>query len=326
MSDPKLFSDESIPPEIQALNKKILQQVIGTPTYRELGAVQMRELRKSEFRHGDSSRIQDVTIPGEPTVGGRIFFPMDRTKIAGALLHLHGGGFVFGSAYGQNDLRLLRHADKCGLAIVSVDYRLSPEHVFPAALNDCIAAAKWLTSPEGRSIVQIDSESPLMLVGESAGGNLAVSMLAKLPRPSMFAAACLVYGWYDMSGLPFFQQSIDTRLVMSGDDLRWFREQYLGEESCASMTIEKLKDPEISPLYADVSKLPEALFIIGTKDALLDDSLFMHARWISSGNNAHLRVYPGAAHGVGHFGPHQHTAQGETVLCEIEAFYKRFLK
>ena len=71
--------------------------------------------------------------------------------------------------------------------------------------------------------------------------------------------------------------------------------------------------------------MPPAVFSVGTEDALLEDSLFMYMRWLASGNEAELRVYPGAAHGMGHFGPHLNTDQGELALQNIEAFYKRHL-
>ena len=109
--------------------------------------------------------------------------------------------------------------------------------------------------------------------------------------------------------------------MSSQSELRWFRDCYLGPDVPEA----RLRDPDVSPLYADLRYLPPALFVVGTEDALLEDSTFMYMRWLSSGNAATLRVYPGAAHGVGHFGPHQHTAQGEEVLHAIEAFYSDHL-
>jgi acetyl esterase len=321
MLDPSLFSKDAVPPEIAALNESILLNVKGTPTFEDTGA---KALQATEYQDGDHTRFEDITIPADVPVGARVFFPKPGTDIKGALLHVHGGGFVFGTAFGQCDPRLLRHAQACGLVVVSVDYRLSPQHKYPSALNDCMASAEWLTSPAGRTATRQASDAPLFLVGESAGGNLAATMLPILKEQSgttPFKAVVLVYGWYDLSELPFFKQWGGKRLVESADDLRWFRSQYLGPHSKA----EDLKDPKLSPLYADLHGLPPALFVVGTEDALLDDSLFMHARWIASGNPSILKVYPGAAHGMGHFGPHQHTQQGEEVLQDIEAFYQSHL-
>lgn len=316
--DPDVFSEKSIPKEIAALNEKILRDVEGTPTYEEMGATAAKALRAKELKDGDPTRYQDVVI-GSGNVNARIFFPMAGTKSRGALLHIHGGGYVFGTAKGQNDIRLQRHAENCAVSIISVDYRLSPANVFPAASDDCVAVAAWLQTSDGRKAMRVEEDSPLLMVGESAGANLGASILPCIER-NTFKAVVLVYGWYDLSELPFLKQWGKKRLVESSDDLRWFRSQYLGPDFHGD-----LKDPKISPLYANLAGLPPALFVIGTEDALLDDSLFMHARWIASGNESTLKVYPGAAHGMGHFGPHQHTAQGEQVLQDIEAFYKQYL-
>mmetsp|Transcript_30706 Transcript_30706/g.99573 ORF Transcript_30706/g.99573 Transcript_30706/m.99573 type:complete len:254 (-) Transcript_30706:103-864(-) len=212
----------------------------------------------------------------------------------------------------------------CGLTVVSVDYRLSPEHTHPAALDDCHAAALWLDSPEGRAAARIGPEAPLLMVGESAGGYLAASLLVRLPPPerrSLFAAVALTYGWFDLAETPFFKAWGEKRLVETANELRWFRSQYLGTGFDAA----RLRDPDVSPLHADLGGMPPALLSVGTEDALLEDSLFMYARWLASGNRAELRVYPGAAHGMGHFGPHQHTEQGEGALRALEAWYAAHL-
>mmetsp|Transcript_29166 Transcript_29166/g.97697 ORF Transcript_29166/g.97697 Transcript_29166/m.97697 type:complete len:292 (-) Transcript_29166:95-970(-) len=192
---PEWFS--SAPPEMAALNKRVIAEAEKTPTMMELGVSAYRTLRHAAFKHGDPARCVDVSLAGldgSPDVAARLFFPSAAAKAMprGALLHLHGGGFVIGSAMGQNDERLLRHAEACGLTVVSVDYRLSPEHTHPAALDDCHAAALWLDSPEGRAAARIGPEAPLLMVGESAGGDLAAAcssasranLLCALPGPS----------------------------------------------------------------------------------------------------------------------------------------------
>eukprot|EP00908_Phaeocystis_cordata_P011401 Transcript_22276.p3 GENE.Transcript_22276~~Transcript_22276.p3 ORF type:complete len:197 (+),score=82.75 Transcript_22276:715-1305(+) len=186
-----------------------------------------------------------------------------------------------------------------------------------------MAGAHWLDSPEGRAAARLpdaDARAPLLLVGESAGGYLAASMLVRLRdagRADLFKAVALTYGWFDMGETPYFKAWGERRLVETAEELRWFRSNYLG----AAFPAERLRDPDVSPLYADLRGLPPALFSVGTEDALLEDSLFMYARWLAAGGAAALRVYPGAAHGMGHFGPHQHTAQGEAALRNIEDFY-----
>jgi acetyl esterase/lipase len=153
MLDPSLFSKDAVPPEIAALNESILLtvNVEGTPTFEDMGATALQAM---EYQDGDHTRFEDITIPADVPVGARVFFPKPGTDIKGALLHVHGGGFVFGGK-AQNDTRLLRHSQNLGLVVVSVDYRLSPQHKYPSALNDCMASAEWLTSPAGRTATGI---------------------------------------------------------------------------------------------------------------------------------------------------------------------------
>ena len=81
--------------------------------------------------------------------------------------------------------------------------------------------------------------------------------------------------------------------------------------------------PQVSPLYAELGGLPRALFSCGTKDPLLDDSTFMAARWAAAGNEACLKLWPGGAHGVGHFGPHEETELGRQARAFIEDWMQR---
>ena len=80
-----------------------------------------------------------------------------------------------------------------------------------------------------------------------------------------------------------------------------------------------------SPLFADLTGLPPALFTVGTDDALRDDTLFLAARWAAAGVEAELEVYPGAAHGVGHFGPHEFTEQGEAINARVGCNFEKHL-
>jgi acetyl esterase len=214
-------------------------------------------------------------------------------KPTGAFLHLHGGGWTLG----ENDMqdpRLHRLAVETGLTVVSVGYRLAPEHPYPAGPDDCEAAALWLVSDEGRSA--LGTEGPLAIGGDSAGGHLAVVTLLRLRDRhdvrDAFGAAVLQYGAYDLSMTPSQRLWGDRNLVLSGPIITWFADQFLPHHS-----LEERRDPDISPLFAELSDMPPAIFTIGTQDALLDDSLFMEARWRSAGHHTELRVWPEAPHG-----------------------------
>jgi acetyl esterase/lipase len=152
----------------------------------------------------------------------------------------------------------------------------------------------------------------LTIGGESAGGHLAaVTLLRMRDRHgySGFRAANLVYGVFDLSMTPSQRAFGNERLILRTKDMAKFYEAFLPHD-------QDRRDPDVSPLYADLQGLPPALFTIGTRDALLDDSLFMHARWLAAGNRAELAVHPGGAHGFTLFP----FALAAAANAKIEAF------
>jgi acetyl esterase/lipase len=224
----------------------------------------------------------------------RVIAPRDR-EITGAFLHIHGGGWTLGTA-DEQDMRLVQLADTTGLVTASVDYRLAPEHPHPAGPDDCEDAALWLLDG---GAAELGAPDRLAIGGESAGGHLSALTLLRL-RASRgttgFAAANLVFGAFDLSGTPSARAWGDRYLVLSGPIIDWFGGQYL-----PGLTPEERRDPWISPLYADLAGLPPALFTVGDQDPLLDDTLFMHARWTQAGNAAELDVIAEAIHAFNYF-------------------------
>jgi acetyl esterase/lipase len=211
--------------------------------------------------------------------------------VEGVYLHMHGGGWALGAA-DQQDLLLTTLADAAQVAVVSVEYRLAPEHPFPAAPDDCEAAARWLVE---RAEEEFGS-GMLMIGGESAGAHLCVLTLIRLRDrhgiSAAFAGANLVFGVYDLSMTPSARSWGERNLVISTPIIDWFAEMFVPGASA-----EERRSPEISPLYADLHDMPPALFTVGMLDPLLDDSLFMAARWQAAMNEATLRAYPESVHG-----------------------------
>jgi acetyl esterase/lipase len=157
----------------------------------------------------------------------------------------------------------------------------------------------------------------LTIGGESAGGHLtAVTILRMRDRHGYtgFRGANIVYGAFDLSMTPSQRQFGNTRLVLRTIDMQQFYNAFLP-------TITDRCMPDISPLYADLRGLCPALFSVGTKDALLDDTLSMHARWVAAGNQAELAVYPGAAHGFTLFP--NNLSRAATI--KMDAFLNRVL-
>jgi acetyl esterase len=211
----------------------------------------------------------------------------------GTFLHLHGGGWTLGDADAQ-DPRLQRLARDTGLTVVSVDYRLAPENPYPAGPDDCEAAAVWLLGDGSRETVGADG--PRAIGGDSAGGQLAAATLLRLRDrhgiTGAFDAAVLQYGGFDLSMSPSQRLWGERNLVLSTPIIAWFAEQFLpGRDP------EQRRDPDISPIFADLSGMPPAIFTVGTADPLLDDTLFMEARWRAAGNATELRIWPEAPHG-----------------------------
>jgi len=184
---------------------------------------------------------------------------------------------------------LERIADNTGQAVVGVEYRLAPEHPYPAGPDDCETAAAWLVANAKKEF----GTEALTIGGESAGGHLtAVTILRMRDRHGYtgWRGANIVYGAFDLAMTPSQRQFGNARLVLRTIDMQQFYNAFLP-------TIADRRVADISPLYADLKGLCPALFSAGTKDALLDDTLFMHARWVAANNAAELAIYPGGAHG-----------------------------
>lgn len=291
MIDHALFDPATIDPETKALNAEIVAAHAAQPDPWSLPIAEVRARRREGTKASPamprSARAETVTIdgPGGP-LALRVIRP--RGKPRGAYLHIHRGGWVWGAA-DEQDPWLERIADACGFVCLSVEYRLAPEHPYPAALEDCEAAAVWLAGP-GRAELGVTA---LTIGGESVGAHLAVMVLLRLrDRHGLtraFRGANLNAGFYDLGLTPSVRLWGEERLVINGTDLKRFADDYVREG------IDRRR-PDVSPLYADLKGLPPALFTIGTSDPLLDDTLYMSARWAAAGNGGHTAVYPGGCH------------------------------
>lgn len=216
-----------------------------------------------------------LEVPGGPRV--RI---VEVPQARGTLLDIHGGGWCLGTALSDEE-RLVRLGQATGLNTVSVDYRLAPEHPYPAGPEDCLKAARWL--------LQREPEQKLYLRGASAGAHLAVTTLLGLKAEARrFSGAVLYYGVYDLTGTP-------SHVLAREEDHPDLPPSSL--EELTAYFVGNHDRRELSPLYADLENMPPALMLVGTQDILLDDTLFLAARWAAAGNEVELVVYPDAPHG-----------------------------
>jgi acetyl esterase len=288
---PALFRSDAIAEDTVQLNEAMVALMTPLPNWWNVGAETTREARRQGRGPFPapvlSPRARTIVIIGRDgnEIPLRVIAP-DRPR--GVYLHIHGGGWVLGAA-NQQDPMLEHIADSTGLAVVSVEYRLAPEDPYPAGPDDCEAAAVWLVK---NARAEFGSEV-ITVGGESAGGHLsAVTVLRMRDRYGYtdFRGANFVYGVYDLGMTPSQRSFGNRRLVLRTLDMQQFYNAFL-----PTATDRRL--PDISPLYADLKGLCPALFSVGTQDALVDDTLFMHARWVAAGNETELAIYPGGAHG-----------------------------
>jgi acetyl esterase/lipase len=279
--------------ESEAVNTMVADLLAAAPSTHPLPPEVTRQARREgtgwsgAIVHSDGAVDRSVPGPG----GDLTLRTIVGDQVHGVYLHIHGGGWTLGAA-DQQDVLLQRFADEAHVAVVSVDYRLAPEHPYPAGPDDCAAAAAWV-------IQNAPTEwgtDRIVIGGESAGAHLsAVTLLRlrdELGAPDAVVAANLVFGAYDMSLTPSSRNWGDTNMVLSTPIMEWFGDQFM-----PGISAEDRRRPDLSPLYADLAGLPPALFTVGTRDPLLDDSLFMSMRWSAAGNDTTLSVYPESIHG-----------------------------
>ncbi|WP_042430770.1 alpha/beta hydrolase, partial [Streptacidiphilus anmyonensis] len=223
--------------------------------------------------------------PRRTVLGGRPALELEPVGAAdrGRLLYLHGGGYVIGSpdthAGLAGDLAL-----RAGLRATSVDYRLAPEHPFPAAVDDGLAAYRELleTGADPRDLV---------LAGDSAGGGLSLATLlaareAGLPQP---AAVVVFSPWVDLTlGGASIRGKRDADPIFVEADLRAYADRYLGAGDRAQ--------PLASPVFADLAGLPPLLVQVGANELLLDDAVRLAGRAGADGVEVTLEVGPELPH------------------------------
>lgn len=262
--------------------EQVLDMIRSGPDLAALGHVELREIYDAM---GDitppheSVSYEAIEASGVPCEVGTS--PDARSDAT--LVYLHGGAYVFGSRKSHRGL-VARLGAAAGIRTIAPDYRLAPEHVFPAAVDDAFAVYKWL----------LDNGTPaerIVFAGDSAGGGLSVATMlrcktegAPLPRAAVLFS-------------PFVDMAVSGDSVIENKD-RDFLVSYDGAFGLASkyMTGSDLKSPEASPIHADLTGLPPLLIHVGGNEAILDDSLRLSRRAIMADVSVRLRAYPKLPH------------------------------
>jgi len=248
-----------------------------------------------------------VTTPGQ--LGG---VPVIRVEVPGTttdgvIVYFHGGFFAIGSAADSvglaSDL-----ARKARMPVVTVDYRLAPEHPYPAAPDDAMAVYLGLLD-SGQDVAKV------ALAGESAGAGLAVVTLAAIARAGLPqpASAVLMSPWADLAGTgDSMKTKADVDPVITADAVHVRARDYLGGADAA--------DPAVSPVYARLAGLPPLLIQAGSHEILLDDAIRLAARAASDDVAVTLEVVPGVPHVFQAFAAV--LDEGEAALTRAGAFLR----
>ena len=227
-----------------------------------------------------------------------------------AVLYVHGGGFMIGSAAVYRHL-VSRLARASGCPVLSLDYRLAPEHPYPAALEDVLRAWRWLTSGTLEA-------SRVGLAGDSAGGNLVLSLLMRLNGSSqpLPAAVAVMAPWTD--------------LTVSGDSVRTNRRadpllpaELLRPVADAYLQGADAEAADASPLFGDFTGFPSMIIHVGSTEILLDDALRLQRAAQGAGVDSRLTNWPGLPHVFQLYSPF--VPEGRRSLDELGAFLRERL-
>jgi epsilon-lactone hydrolase len=236
------------------------------------------EASAAKIRVPDGVAIEPISTKG---VAGEWIRP-DRAIPGRVILYLHGGGYALGSLASHRALAA-RIALKTAAEVFVLDYRLAPEHPFPAAVDDGLLAAKWLRS--------VRPAADVVIAGDSAGAGLAIAVMVAMRAADMALphASVLLSPWCDLS---LSGESIDLNESSDPQPSRWFLTQlakaYLGSGDA--------KAPLASPLYADLNGLPPMLIQVGDAEMLLDDGRRLAEAALSAGVDVRLESWANMIH------------------------------
>lgn len=253
-----------------------------------------QQLAAMGVKRPEDANVEEMeqSIPGVETsseIPIRIYMPKDRKEAGPCFINFHMGGFILGDLEMEH-LRALTMAAGAGAVAIGVDYRLAPEHPFPAGVEDCYAVVKWVS--EHAVELKIDS-SKITIGGGSAGGNLtaAVALMARDRKEPGIAYQMLFY--------PVLDDRCDTPSMKNGDEAYIWNNQnaldmwnhYIGSDRSDV-------SPYASPMRAeDFSRLPPAYIMTGGNDVFRDEGMLYAMKLMEAGVPVELHNYPGTVHG-----------------------------
>ncbi|MEL7728239.1 alpha/beta hydrolase [Citromicrobium bathyomarinum] len=269
-----------------------MMKAMNRPPVEEVGAVAGREGMRAmgqigEVEPKELAVIRDVTCPGpDGDVPCRFYDSRESREAGPAVLFLHGGGFVIGDLDVYHSL-CTEFAHRLDLPVLSVDYRLAPEAPFPAAPDDCEAAARWLaSSPEalGREV------TGLVISGDSAGGNLTIvttNALRDAPAAVPVLVQAPIYPVADEAGKHESYRNFKEGYFLTGKTMAWFDAQYAPDP----------ESPRNLPMHGDCSDAPPTVLCTAGLDPLRDSGRAYAASLVKNGTEVTYLEFPGIIHG-----------------------------
>jgi len=294
---------ESMPPESMLEETRALLERVLLPDAPKLSSLPPERARRMfqgaaellDLPAPALARVTDVTIPGP---GGilplRLYDPHGQGAAGPVVMFFHGGGWVYGNLASHHRL-CAEIARQTGLRLVAVDYRLAPEHPFPAALEDSLAAIRWAAS--GPAALE-GGVTGLVLAGDSAGGNLAAVACQQLSSqqlsgalPVPLLAQCLFYPATDIANRYASAEQFAQGYMLDTEDLQFFTRAYLPRRVLRA-------DPRVSPLLAEsLAGLPPALVLTCGLDPLRDQGRAYAAKLAEAGVPVVHEEAAGQVHG-----------------------------
>ncbi|MCG8436157.1 MAG: alpha/beta hydrolase [Gammaproteobacteria bacterium] len=257
--------------------------------------------------------VNDIEIPASAgAVKSRLYHPHAAGE-AHCLAWFHGGGHVVGDLETHDALcRVI--ANQSGCAVLNVDYRLAPEHPFPAAFEDAVPAIRWLGAAPSEYRLHTQSVS---VGGSSAGGNLATAAALEILGSGGPDLLCqlLVYPPVDATLSNETYSTLGEGFSFTTEKRRWSRDQYVGDYP-------DLKDPRLSPAFSDsLSRLPRTLVVTAELDPLRGEAEDYARRLEKAGVDVTLRRYPGVMHGF--FSQSGYLSTGKAAVTELAATLRK---
>jgi acetyl esterase len=300
------FLDEAARLELPPLDEQPLELLrLSAQAFADAGAKPAQPVAAVKDRHLDTD--------GGP-VPARVYWPAAAGDAAPIVCYFHGGGWVF-MGVETHDRVCRRLANASGAIVVSVEYRLAPEHRFPAPLDDCSAAIRWLAD-HGAELR--GDPTRLAVAGDSAGGNLsaAAALRARTEGPPL-AAQALVYPACDAAGDTASYETNGEGFLLTARDMRWFWECYLGPGGDPD-------DPYASPLRAaDLGRLPPTIVITAEYDPLRDEGEELARRLDGADVPVELHRFDGMLHGF--LGMDAWVPEADSAMARLGSFLRRHL-